>query len=195
MRVRAPPAIGGAGGGSVRARDIHGTIGYDLFNRYVVTIDYEAHTITLLEPGAFTYTGSGTVVPVDLEHHLPVVGASIVTRTRGVIPVRLHLDLGSSTYAVRLSQRIVAAYGLSHDTVTVHGPFGVGVGSASEGELLRMPALKIGALTISRPSTALSHERDGPFGATAGTDGTIGEPILRRTRLTLDLPIALTLIF
>ena len=167
-------------------RDIHGTIGYDLFDRYVVTIDYEARTITLTEPRTFTDAGSGTVVPVVLEHHLPVMDASLVTRTRGVVPVRLHLDLGSATYAVRLSQRTVAQYGLSHDTVTVAGPFGVGVGAASEGELLRMPALRIGALTVSRPSTALSHQMDGPFGATAETDGTIGEPILRRTRLTID---------
>ena len=68
----------------------------------------------------------------------------------------------------------------------MRGPFGVGVGGASEGDLLRMPALKIGSLTISRPSTALSRQTDGPFGATAGTNGTIGEPILRRTRLTID---------
>lgn len=167
-------------------RDVHGTIGYDLFDRYVVTIDYEAHTITLAEPGAFTYAGSGTVVPVGLDHHTPVVGASIVTRTRGVVPVHLDLDLGSSAYAVRLSQRTVAAYGLLHDTVTVHGPFGGGAGAATEGELLRMPSLRIGPLVINRPSTALAQEMDGPFGATARTDGTIGEPILRRTRLIVD---------
>lgn len=166
--------------------DVRGTIGYDLFDRYVVTIDYDAQTITLVEPDAFTYAGSGTVVPVDLEHHLPVVAASIITRAHGVIPVRLHLDLGSATYAVRLSQRTVAAYDLAHDTVTVHGLFGVGVGGAAEGEMLRMPVLKIGALTISRPSMALSHEMDGPFGPTASTDGTIGEPILRRTHLIVD---------
>jgi hypothetical protein len=171
---------------SLVGHDIRGTIGYDLFGRYVVTIDYEAHTITLVEPRAFAYAGSGSVVPVDLENRLPVIGASLITRTRGVVPLRLHLDLGSSTYAVRLSQRAVAAYGLSHDTVTVRGQFGVGVGGASEGDLLRMPALKIGALTVSRPSTALSRQMDGPFGATAGTDGTIGEPILRRTRLIID---------
>jgi hypothetical protein len=167
-------------------RDIRGTIGYDLFDRYVVAIDYEARTITLTEPRTFTDAGSGTVVPVDLEHHLPVIGASLITRTRGVVPLRLHLDLGSATYAVRLSQRTVAAYGLLHDTVTVHGPFGVGVGAASEGELLRMPALRIGPLTVSRPSTALAQQTDGPFGASAATDGTIGEPILERTRLTID---------
>ena len=166
--------------------DIRGTIGYDLFDRYVVTIDYDARTITLVEPRAFTYAGSGSLVPVDLEHRLPVIGASLVTRTRGAVQLRLHLDLGSSTYAVRLSQRAVAAYGLSQDTVTVRGPFGVGVGGASEGDLLRMPALKIGTFTISRPSTALSRQMDGPFGATAGTNGTIGEPILRRTRLIVD---------
>jgi PDZ domain/Aspartyl protease len=165
---------------------IRGTIGYDLFDRYVVTIDYEAHTMTLSEPRTFAYAGSGTVVPVDLENRLPVIRASLITRTRGVVPLRLHLDLGSSTYAVRLSQRAVAAYGLSHDTVTVRGLFGVGVGGASEGDLLRMPALRIGTLTISRPSTALALQMDGPFGASAATDGTIGAPILRRTRLTVD---------
>ena len=96
--------------------DIRGTIGYDLFDRYVVTIDYDARTITLVEPRAFTYGGSGSLVPVDLEHRLPVIGASLVTRTRGVIPAAttprpglIHL-LGTPVPAGRGRVRPLAGY-------------------------------------------------------------------------------------
>jgi membrane-associated protease RseP (regulator of RpoE activity) len=55
-----------------------------------------------------------------------------------------------------------------------------------DGDLLRMPTLRIGALEVSRPSTALAHDSTGPFGATAPTDGTVGEPVFRRMHVTFD---------
>jgi hypothetical protein len=114
------------------------------------------------------------------------VEVSIVTRTHGTIPARLHLDLGSATYAMRLASRFVTAHSIQDDTATVTGVLGTGVGGTLQGELLRLPELRIGNLSVNRPSTALSSAKDGVFGMNAATDGTIGVPVFRRSRLILD---------
>jgi Aspartyl protease/PDZ domain len=166
--------------------DVHGTLGFELFNRYVVDIDYVARTITLSEPTDFSYSGTGTVVPVSIERNVPVASASIVTRRSGTIPVRLTLDLGSSVWVLRLGSRVVKAHDLEHDTVTVQGVFGTGVEGVTEGSLLRMPQVRLGSLAVMRPSVALSREVSGAFGETASTDGTIGASVFARTRMIFD---------
>ena len=168
--------------------DVHGSIGWDLFSKYVVVIDYETHSATFHEPNAFTYAGTGAVLPVTTPHRLPIVQASIVTRTQGTVNARLTLDLGSANYAVRLSTPFVAEHSIDKDTVTVAGPFGAGVGGVTEGRLLRLLQLKVGSLTIERPSTALAETTEGAFGSAAQSDGTIGVPVFRRTRMIVDLP-------
>jgi S1-C subfamily serine protease len=57
-----------------------------------------------------------------------------------------------------------------------------------EGPILRIPQLKIGKLEINRPSTALSTAKDGAFGMSAATDGTIGVPVMRRSKVIFDYP-------
>ena len=174
---------------AVQARvgyDVHGTLGFELFNRYVVAVDYQARTITLSEPSSFTYVGVGTVVPISVERNIPVASASIVTRRSGTIPVRLALDLGSSTWAVRLSSGVAMAHDLEHDTVAVQGILGAGVGGVTPGSLMRIPELRLGALTIQRPSVAMAHAASGPVGPSAPTDGTVGASIFSRTRVIFD---------
>jgi hypothetical protein len=168
--------------------DVVGGIGWDLFRSYVAEIDYETKTVTLSDPTSFVYGGTGIVLPVTTPHRLPIVHASLVTRTRGTLDARLVLDLGSGNYAIRLSTPFVAAHGIDQDTVTVMGPFGAGVGGVAEGPMLRLPRMQIGGLTVERPSAALSQASDGAFGNSAQSDGTIGVPVFRRTRMIVDLP-------
>ena len=127
--------------------DVHGSLGYEMFDRYVVDIDYPARTITLREPKDFVYEGGGTVLPITLTGRVPATNASIVTRTKGTIDARLEIDLGLANYAVRLASGIVKAHDLDHDTVGVTGVFGVGVGGVIEGQLLRMSQLRLGNLS------------------------------------------------
>lgn len=175
--------------GPVQSRigyDVRGSIGFELFAKYVVAVDYAARTLTLYDPATFVYSGSGVVLPLTLAHRVPVVDGSILTRRKGTLKARLHLDLGSSTYALRLATRFVTEHDLERDTVTVAGPFGAGVGGVTIGSLLRFPRLTLGDLVIERPSTALSHEVGGALSAAASADGAVGAPVFRRTRLIVD---------
>ena len=171
--------------GSV-GHDIEGTLGFDLFDQYVVDIDYVAHTLTLSESESYVYRGGGIKVPLAIRHRLPLLSASLTTRTQGTIPAHLHLDLGASGYALRLTTPFVRAHSLMADTATVSGVLGIGVGGMIKGDLLRLPALSLGGVTVHRPSTALSHESDGAFGESADADGAIGASVWSRMHLIID---------
>jgi hypothetical protein len=166
--------------------EVVGTLGYELFQNYVVSLDYNSRTMTLTDPAKFSYEGNGVVLPITIFRNLPVVNAVIGTRKHGNVKARLNVDLGSATYAVRLGSGFVDRHGLRDDTVTTRIVFGTGVGGTQIGELFRLPELKLGSLTVKRPSVALSNTRDGAFGQTAETDGTVGSPILRRGRVIFD---------
>jgi hypothetical protein len=49
-----------------------GTLGYDLFQRWVARLDFKALTMKLIPPGSFNYSGGGIVVPLRVgEDRLP----------------------------------------------------------------------------------------------------------------------------
>jgi hypothetical protein len=78
-------------------RDIHGFLGAELFERYVVEIDPATRRVLLHDPEVFTYQGGGMVVSLDIEDRRPVVEASVTVETgKKPVPVRLLVDTGSS---------------------------------------------------------------------------------------------------
>jgi hypothetical protein len=166
--------------------DIMGTIGYELFKRYIVELDYQARTLTLREPAEFRYVGSGARLPITLVRNIPTTTVTLVTRKSGNLSAQLQLDLGSSTYAIRLSRRFLYEHPIESDTATVRAPLGAGVGGVEMGRLARMPAVLLGPLRVERPSVMMSQERDGALGEDASSDGTIGVAIFRRTRAVFD---------
>ena len=56
---------------------IHGLLGYDLFTRFVVEIDFEAGILRLYNPKRFVYKGSGSILPIRIHHRVPYIKASV----------------------------------------------------------------------------------------------------------------------
>jgi hypothetical protein len=78
-------------------REIHGFLGADLFERFVVEIDPVGHRLLLHDPETFDYRGGGYEVPLEVVDRRPVVQGTVVVKEGGKeIPVRLVADTGSS---------------------------------------------------------------------------------------------------
>ena len=60
---------------SVLGRPIQGTLGHDLFNRFVVEIDYANRVISLYEPKDYKYSGDGEIIPIRIENDQPFMEA------------------------------------------------------------------------------------------------------------------------
>ncbi len=159
-----------------------GLIGYEVFKRFVVRVDYEQGRLTLTEPSAFAYEGSGTVVLFRFNEQIPQVDGSI-----DGIPGRFNIDTGSrgslsllKPFAEKndLKKKLAARY----EAVT-----GWGVGGPARGLIVRARELRLGDVSILSPVAELSLQQKGSF-----TDpyvaGNVGAGALKRFNLVFDYP-------
>jgi hypothetical protein len=80
-------------------REIHGFLGADLFERFVVEIDPVGRRLLLHDPETFDYRGGGYEVPLEVVDRRPVVQGTVVVKEGGKeVPVRLVADTGSSRF-------------------------------------------------------------------------------------------------
>ncbi len=89
---------------NMRRFDIHGVIGYQLFVRFAVSLDYQRHIMTLMEPDQYDPTGFHQF-DLSLEQSKPFLETEILLGDNQRIASKLMVDTG-------------AAYGLSLITGT-----------------------------------------------------------------------------
>ena len=73
---------------------IQGILGYDLFRRYVVRVDFERELLTLYRPGDFRYEADGEILELSFSQRKPYVTAEVILHDGTSVPVKLHVDLG-----------------------------------------------------------------------------------------------------
>jgi len=90
---------------AMAGRDIHGFLGAELFNRYVVELNPETRRLLLHDPETFVYEGGGQVLPLEVIDGRPVVdGRVVVEAGKKPVPVRLVVDSGSSRYLTLITK-------------------------------------------------------------------------------------------
>ena len=75
---------------------LDGVIGYDLYSRFAVTVDPEARTLSLSEPGG--PLPEGISLALDLRGSSPFVTLPVrVSSASGIVDAELHLDTGMTS--------------------------------------------------------------------------------------------------
>jgi hypothetical protein len=107
-----------------------GLLGYDLFAKYVVKLDYENRVMTLYDPARFHYAGSGIGIPMTLVKHTPHI--AVVITVQGLKPQRreLLIDSGSEdsvdddliARSTAPKRPVNAGVGLGKRFTAVYGP-------------------------------------------------------------------------
>ena len=129
-------------------RVVDGVIGYTLFSRYVVEIDYQSRVVNLYEPKAYQYTGSGESIPIRILSNLPFARMKIPIEGRKPLEGEFIVDLGAGRFTVILNTPLVESNSLlavAQKTITEPGAGGVG----GDVKLLvgRLPRLRLGSFT------------------------------------------------
>ncbi len=157
-----------------------GLIGYEVFKRFVVTLDYEQGRLTLTLPSAFSYTGGGTVVPFQFNGQIPQIEGEI-----DGIPGKFDIDTGS-----RSSLTLLAPFAEKHSLkekyrAKIEAVTGWGVGGAARSYVVRAGTLKLGGVRVHGPVTEISLQKKGAF-----TDpyvaGNVGAGVLARFNIVFD---------
>lgn len=171
---------------------IDGLIGYPLMERYVVQIDFDAQTLTFIEPESYRPGSQEVILPLEISKNLePIVRARLGLPGQNEIEGRFLVDapypgtLMFGTPFIHRHDLLAAARKL-----TPHFLPGTatGVGGKFDLQIGRVESFTLGPYTLKLPLAAFVT--DAHAGAFARTDiaGIIGGELLRRFRVTLDYP-------
>jgi len=164
----------------VEGVEFSGLVGYEIFKRFVVGLDYEKSRLTLTLPTAFKYEGPGGVVSFKFNEHIPQGDGEI-----DGIPGKFDIDTGSRA-SLALLGPFVEKHGLRQKYAPkLEGVTGWGVGGASRSAVSRAQTLTLGDVTVQAPVTELTLQQKGSF-----TDpyvaGNVGAGVLKRFNVVFD---------
>jgi hypothetical protein len=166
--------------GDIEGMPFHGLIGYELFKRFVVRIDYAARTLTLFEAKSFVPDGLGTSVPFVFNGTVPEVEGTI-----GGIAGSFDIDTGSRA-SVGLNGPFVQRHALRAQLrPSIEAVTGWGLGGPTRGTVARAKRLTIGAVKIDDVVVDMSLQHYGST-ANAAPAGAIGSGLLKRFVVTFD---------
>jgi predicted aspartyl protease len=159
---------------------VDGMIGFEVFRRFAVKIDYGARTITFQDFKKFDPHTAGTALAFKFYDHLPDVEGTV-----DGIPARFDIDTGSRT-EVDLTSPFVARENLrSRYSKGVSTITGWGVGGPSHDYVVRLPSLSLGAVRVDGVVAGLSEDKGGSI-SDPNYEGNIGGGLLKRFVVSFD---------
>lgn len=160
--------------------DFDGLIGFEVFKRFVVEIDYVGRLLTLTRPDAFEYAGKGVAIPFKFDDRTPVVDGAIAS-----VPATFSIDTGSRT-TLDLYGPFVDAENLEKILEPrLEGITGWGVGGGVRSKVASGATLQLGNVELSDVIVGFSQQQQGAF-ADRYTAGNIGAGVLKRFTVTFD---------
>jgi hypothetical protein len=162
---------------------IDGILGYDLFSRLIVDIDYPDEILSVYDPEAGIYKGGADTVTCEIETNHPVVEAYV----NDTVPGRFRFDTGSQNF-LDLNTPFVEEHDLLSHVVRELGKFPMlGIGGTSETTLAILKSFKIGDISLDNVITGFSNVETGIFAA-ENIDGNVGGGILKLFDIGFDYP-------
>ena len=162
---------------------IHGIIGYDIFNRFIVNINYDLNRITLFERNSFKPRRSWSGVPIEIINSKPHVRCSL-TMEDLVTEEMLMLDLGA-THAclIELGKDEKDKLPDKH----IECKLGRGLAGEFYGYKSRYKKLKVGNFEFKNPIISFTDIYSPPDSSTTKIrSGTLGGEIFSRLNITFD---------
>jgi hypothetical protein len=159
---------------------IDGLIGYEMFRRFGVRIDYANRTLTFTDPARFVPPAGATVLPFQLDDRMPIVEGEL-----DGIAARISIDTGQRT-----SLTVHAPFVREHELVaryraTPESVVGWGVGGPVRGRPVRFGSLRLGDLRITGLAGDLFTRTEGAF-ANPNISANLGGGALRQFTVGLD---------
>lgn len=164
----------------VEGVDFDGLVGFEVFKRFVVTIDYERGRLVLTRPEAFEYGGAGKVIPFTFDGHTPQVQGAIDGH-EGLFTI----DTGSRS-SLTLHGPFAAESGLAEKHAAAPRVLsGWGVGGGVRARVVRAGVLRLGKEEVRAPVMDISDQEKGAF-ADSHVAGNVGGGVLKRFTVTFD---------
>lgn len=168
---------------SMFGRPVYGIIGYEIFGRFTVEINYQQSYIRLHEPFAYKPRRRWQKLPISLEKAKPYVAATLYTAAGDTIHKPWLLDTGASMAVSMLD----VAYPAPDPSVPAF--LGQGLNGNVYGKLARSEAFQLGEFVLPDIITGYPDTSAIPLLPTdEGWYGNIGAEVISRFHVVFDYP-------
>ena len=155
--------------------DIHGIIGYQLFVRFAIKLDYQRQIMTLMEPHGYNPEGY-EALEVAIENSKPYINTSICLPDQREIPLRMLIDTGGS-FGLSLINGLHPDIHPPKDSEKIR--LGSGLGGKLQG-FNGTAVLKLNEnLATESEAIFINHTEFSRKGEDPGKQGSIGNTLLR----------------
>jgi len=169
--------------------EVHGILGYELFSRFVIKIDYEARLMTLMLPQKFKPSRKYTRLPITVEDTKPYYVAELKVNDTTSMSAKLMIDTGAS-HGLFLDTESSSKIIIPKKNISC--TIGKGLGGIITGRLARIRSLQMGRYTISNmiasfpdPNSYFDTLRTGHL---VYRNGSVGGEVLSRFQVVFDFP-------
>ena len=168
--------------------EVHGILGYELFSRFIIEIDYEKKILTLSLPRRFKKRRRFQSIPIRIEDTKPYVTTPVVLSDGTQLTAKLLVDSGAS-HGLMLEPTSDPRIEVPDSAVS--SVIGRGLGGEIIGKIGRIKSLKLGKYEIKNVIANFpdpnSYFDSLKLGATK-RNGAIGGEILSRFTVIFNFP-------
>lgn len=164
--------------------DVHGIIGYELFSRFVIEIDYANKFITFHDPASFKAPRRFTEIDLSVEDTKPYMRGTVALRNGKKVDSKLMIDTGAShTMIINLG---------SHPDIdlpptTLPGNLGRGLGGNILGHYGRIDAFSFDEYSFEEAIISFANEENySEVYSSTGRQGSLGGGIMTRFHVIFD---------
>ena len=167
--------------------DVHGILGYELFSRFIVKIDYEKKLLTLALPNKIRHS-KYQPVPISIEDTKPYMQTDVVMTDGQKLKAKLLVDTGASHGLLLEPGSDSTIHAPTH---TVSSIIGRGLGGEIIGRLGRIQSMAVGDYTLENPIASFPDPNSYFDSLKIGSvfrNGSVGGELLSRFTVIFDFP-------
>jgi hypothetical protein len=168
--------------------DVHGILGYELFSRFIVEIDYEKKVMSLMLPPRFKERKSYQAIPIRIEDTKPYVTTPVVLADGTQLTAKLLVDSGAS-HGLMLDPASDTRIKVPDHVVS--SVIGRGLGGEIMGKVGRIGELQLGTYKLEHaianfpdPNSYFDSLKQG----TTPRNGSVGGEVLSRFTVVFNFP-------
>lgn len=169
--------------------DVHGVLGYELFSRFIIKVDYQRKTMTLMWPEKFKQAKRYEMIPIRIQDTKPYLLAPVSINSEHSLNAKLLVDTGAS-HGLLLELETDPRIHLPERTL--NNILGRGLGGEITGKTGRIESLELGNYVIHKVlanfpdsnsyfSDTLKYNR-------VDRNGTLGGEVLSRFTVIFNFP-------
>lgn len=163
---------------------VHGLIGYEFFNSFIVKINFSLNTITIYSPETAYIPRKGYRVPLMIEDRKPYLISNIQLGTGEKIAAKMIIDTGAG-HPISLETNGGVPFEVPE--VNIPGNLGIGLTGPISGYISRVKSLTLGKYTLNNVIAAFPDYNDVASKVySVSRNGNMGVTVLKRFNVVFD---------